>query len=351
LLKGTISPPPPLSLTVPWKTDLPHEPKGPVKRPLIVITDNLFPHCDQEKEVLASLDCDLKILHSPGREELYNACHQARAILINMIEADRDFINNMPECRIISRYGVGYDNVDVAAATEKGIWVGTVPDYCYEEVAEHTTALLLALSRDILSRDRAVRTGQWRTKPMAKLAPLRGSTLGILGYGRTGHAFHHQIRGFGFSRILLNSRNLQDGDQIGGAQVVSFEELLRESDYLSLHIPLDEETNHLFNRKTLFAMKKGARLINTARGAIIDESALYEALESGHLGGAAVDVLEQEPPLPDNPLLKLENMVFTDHDAYYSEHSIATLKRKTAENVLACLTVGRPVFAVNEIRG
>jgi D-3-phosphoglycerate dehydrogenase / 2-oxoglutarate reductase len=320
-----------------------------MNKPLIVITDNLFPHNNEEKAVLAQINADLRILEqNTPRPELLSLCRQADALLVNMTEIDRDFIGALDKCRMISRYGVGYDNVNVTAATKKGVWVGTVPDYCYQEVAEHTTALLLALSRDILSRDRAVRAGQWRIKPLKKLTPLRGSTLGILGYGRTGHAFHHQIRGFGFGEILVHSSNLTEGDQIGGAEAVSFQEIITRSDYLSLHIPLDEKTHHLMNRDILFNMKKGARLINTSRGAIVDEKALYEALKSGHLGGAAVDVLEEEPPLKDNPLLQLDNMVFTDHEAYYSEHSIAALKRKTAENVLACLSDGKPVFAVNE---
>ena len=313
----------------------------------IVITDNLFPHNEEEKKVLSPLQADIAVLDGHDVGALKEACRTADALLVNMAEIDRGFVESLENCRIISRYGVGYDNVDVPAATEKGIWVGTVPDYCYQEVAEHTTALLLSLSRDILSRDRAVRSGQWRSKPLKKLTPLRGSTLGILGYGRTGHAFHHQIRGFGFGRILLHSRNLHRGDEIGGAEVVSFEELISRSDYLSLHIPLDETTRHLLDRDVIFKMKKGARLINTARGGIVDENALYDALASGHLGGAAVDVLEEEPPGKENPLLSLDNMVFTDHEAYYSEHSIAALKRKTAENVLACLREGKPVFSVN----
>ncbi len=321
-----------------------------MEKPRIVITDNLFPHNEEESAVLAALGGEVIIL-SPAspRKKLLEACRTADALLVNMTEIDRNFIGGLEKCRIISRYGVGYDNVNVPAATERGIWVGTVPDYCYQEVAEHTTALLLTLSRDIISRDRAVREGQWRSKPLSRLTPLRGSTLGILGYGRTGHAFHHQIRGFGFGRILLHSRNLRAGDRIGGAEAVSFEELIAHSDYLSLHIPLDGVTHHLINREVLFRMKAGARLINTARGGIVDEEALYEALASGHLGGAAVDVLEREPPDPANPLLGLDNMVFTDHEAYYSESSIASLKRKTAENALRCLREGRPVFAVNEV--
>lgn len=318
-----------------------------MNRPRIVITDNLFPRCDEEREVFPESDWELIVLESPSRETLEEACRTARAILVNMTQIDRNFIDGLENCAIISRYGVGYDNVDVPAATEKGIWVGTVPDYCYQEVAEHTTALLMALSRDILGRDRAVRNGQWRLKPMPKLYPLRGSTLGILGYGRTGHAFHHQIRGFGFGRILLHSRNLKEGDLIGGAEAVSFDRIIAESDYLSLHIPLDENTYHLINVSVLSKMKKGARLINTARGGIVDESALYDALVSGRLGGAAVDVLEREPPCRNNRLFELENMIFTDHDAYYSENSIAALKRKTAQNALACLIDGKPHHAVN----
>ncbi len=313
----------------------------------VVITDNLFDDCLVEEEVFRGAPVDLEVYRGLSRSELLEKVKTADALLVNMIRADREFISVLERCRIISRYGIGYDNVDVEAAAEKGIPVGIVPEYCTLEVAEHAAALLLSAARRIPQRHELVRKGHWRDSPGHSLYRIRGSVLGILGYGRTGQALHTQLRGFGFSRILVHSRGLAEGTRLeNGAEAVSMEQLLKVSDYVSVHLPLNEETRSMLNEKRLHMMKEGAVLVNTARGGILDETGLFRALTSGPLRAAALDVLVSEPPQQDNPLLRLDNVVISDHEAYYSEQSVVDLKRKTAENVLAVLETGRPVDAV-----
>lgn len=313
----------------------------------VVITDNLFDDCLVEEDVFRSAPVDLEIYRGLSRPELLDKVRSADALLVNMIRADREFISVLDRCRIISRYGIGYDNVDVRAAAEKGIPVGIVPEYCTLEVAEHAAALLLSAARRVPQRHELVRKGHWRDSPGHSLHRIRGSVMGILGYGRTGQALHGQLAGFGFSRFLVHSRGLVPGTTLeNGAEAVGMEQLLEESDYVSVHLPLNEETRCMLDEERLHMMKPGAVLINTARGGILDEAGLYRALTSGPLRAAALDVLVCEPPEQDNPLLRLDNVVISDHEAYYSEQSVVDLKRKTAENVLAVLETGRPVNAV-----
>ena len=314
----------------------------------VVITDNLFDDCHIEEEVFRGTPVDLEIYRGLSRSELLGKVRIADALLVNMIQADRAFITALERCRIISRYGIGYDNVDVEAAAEKGIFVGIVPGYCTQEVAEHAAALLLSAARRVPQRHELVRKGHWRDSPGHSLYRVRGSVLGILGYGRTGKALHTQLSGFGFSRILVHSRGLIPGTPLeGGAEAVTMEQLLGESDYLSVHLPLNEETQGILNGERLHSMKKGAVLVNTARGGLLDEKGLFSALTTGPLRAAALDVLREEPPAQDNPLLRLDNVVISDHEAYYSEQSVVALKRMTAENALAVLETGQPVSAVN----
>ncbi len=313
----------------------------------IVITDNLFDHTHEEEEVFSDDRFVLESYRHLKRDELLKVVKGADALLVNMARIDRELIESLDRCRIISRYGIGYDNVDVAAAAEKGIPVGIVPDYCVTEVAEHAAALLLSCARRIPQRHSLVRKGHWRDSPGHRIHRINGSNLGILGYGQTGQAMHRQVGGFGFSRILVCSRSLKPGQILeNGALAVSLEELISSSDYLTIHLPLNEETRGLLGEEQLMAMKPGSVLVNTARGGLLCEKALYKALTSGPLRAAALDVFESEPPDQGNPLLSLDNVVLTDHEAYFSEQSVVDLKRKTAMNAYAALVEGAPVFQV-----
>lgn len=315
----------------------------------IVITDNLNGDCDIEKKILESLDADVKVYKELHGQELCEAVKDADAVLVDMAEITEEVITSMEKCKVISRYGAGYDNVDIEAAVKAGIKVTIVPDYCIHEVAEHAFALLLSYERHIAQRAKAVGEGRWRDVQTPGIKRIHGSVLGIIGYGRTGHALKNMAEGFGFSRILVHSRGLTPGEKIDqSVYAVSLETLLTESDYISVHLPLNQDTKYFINRDSFEMMKDDAVLINTARGAVINELHLEEALHEGQIRGAALDVMEHEPPGSSNRLAKLDNVIITDHRAYYSQDSIALLKEKCAYNALSVLKYGSAEHEVKE---
>ena len=323
----------------------------------IVITDDRFNGCyDEERQVFP--DAELIISDCYTENELISACAGADGILLNQAPMTARVIKTLDKCRVISRYGIGYDNVDLPAAEEKGIWVTNVPGYCNEEVAEHALGLLLSCVRMIPEKDRAIREGRWNiNRPIRRMS---GQVLGIVGFGKTGKAFWEKVQGFAFSTILVTDPHGEEKLQeqraafanAGGlwekTKIVPFKELLRLSDFISLHIPLNESTRHFINAQSIASMKEGAVIINTSRGAVIEESALVEALTSGRIASAGLDVFEKEPLPPGHPLLSLPNAVLTDHSAYYSAESISELKTRTAQNALEVLEGRIPGTAVNK---
>lgn len=318
----------------------------------VVVSDDRFDEdYSPEQVVLERVGAELIHAYRYSRDQLMEECRRADAILVNQMPVDGSLINSLDRCRVISRYGTGYEKVDVAAATEKGIWVARVPDYCYDEVAEHTLALLLASVRQVAQVDRRVRSGQWNIHATLSLPRIKGMVLGILGYGGTGRSFHRKAEGLGFSRVLICDHHADTHNVAAGeAEIVDLDVLLREADIISLHIPMRESNRGLINDKAFHKMKHGSVLINTARGGIIEEAALLQALSSGKLRAAGLDVFDTEPLPGDSPLLNHPSVVISDHNAYYSETSITELKRKCAENVAAVLTGGVPNVFVEDIR-
>ena len=320
----------------------------------IVITDDRFGSSNEEKNVFS--DAELIIADCHDEESLIRACDGADGILLNQAPMTGRVIKTLARCRVISRYGIGYDNVDVKAAEEAGIWVTNVPGYCNEEVAEHALGLLLSCVRTIPEKDRAVRSGGWNiNRPIRRMS---GRVFGIVGFGATGKAFWEKVQGFAFSRIMVADprgetklvalRNTGAySSLLDITKTVSFDELLRECDFISFHVPLNENTRHCVNRKNLSLMKDGVILINTSRGAVVDEDALVEALKSGHVAAAGLDVFEKEPLPQDHPFLSLSNVILTDHSAYYSAESVSELKTRTALNAREALEGGIPKTAVN----
>ena len=319
----------------------------------IVITDDRFGHNEEEKKIFP--DAELIVADCHSEEQLATACRGADGILLNQAPMTGPVIKTLDRCKVISRYGIGYDNVDLRAAEEKGIWVTNVPGYCTEEVAEHALGLLLSCVRAIPEKDRALRSGAWNiNRPISRMS---GRILGIVGFGATGRAFWEKIQGFSFSKILvtdprgkekLESVKEKTGGFFSQTEIVSFDELLRCSDFISLHVPLNDSTRHFINSKSIAAMKKGIMIINTSRGAVIDEASLVEALKSGRIAAAGLDVFEKEPLGADHPLISLSNVVLTDHSAYYSAESISELKTRTARNALEVLEGRIPQTAVNK---
>jgi D-3-phosphoglycerate dehydrogenase len=312
----------------------------------IVVTDDRFGWMDEERVALAGLGAELVTASCATAAETAAACADADAVLLNQAPMPRSAIEALTRCKVISRYGIGYDNVDVEAATERGIWVTNVPGYCTEEVAEHALGMLLCCVRRIPFKDRGVREGNWNlNQPIRRMS---GRTLGIIGFGSTGRAFWEKVQGFGFNRILINDPRIEDKLLPGMfGEAAAFDEVVEFSDFISLHVPLKAETRHLIDGAVIGRMKRGAILINVARGPIVDEAALAEALQNGKLAAAGLDVFEREPLPKDNPLLSLENVILTDHSAYYSQEAVSILKTRAAMNVREVLEGKTPRTAVN----
>ncbi|MGA2765899.1 MAG: C-terminal binding protein [Spirochaetia bacterium] len=316
----------------------------------VVIADDRYASYHEEEEVLREVDAEVRVFRAGSVEDARRAFASAHGILVNLFPITADLIESLEGCRVISRYGVGYDNVDVEAATRKRIWVTFVPDYCFEEVADHALALLLCCIRKVGYKDRMVRQGKWNTHRDQPCYRMEGRTLGIIGYGNAAHTLLRKVSGLGFGRVLMCDPYVRASTiKAAGAVPVDLPVLLAESDYISVHVPLTPETRHMIGRVELSLVKPGAILVNTARGPVLDEMALAEALASGRLGGAGLDVFETEP-LPDSsPLRKLDTVVFTDHAGWYSEESVVELKTKAARNVAAVLAGGKPPYPVNRL--
>jgi D-3-phosphoglycerate dehydrogenase len=315
--------------------------------PRVVVTDSVFPTLDPARQVLAQVGAELVVAERPEPAAVAELARDAEAVMVTYMPITAELIRQLPRCRIIARFGIGVDNVDVAAATQAGIVVTNVPDYCIDEVSDHALALLLALARRLLPADRAVRAGVWSVSALTPIHRLRGRVLGLVGFGKIARALARKAQALGLEVLAYDPYLPPEAIEAQGARPVGFQELLERSDFISIHAPLTPETRHLFNEEAFGKIKPGAFLINTARGPIVDERALLRALESGRLAGAALDVLEQEPPPADAPLLRREDVLITPHIAFYSEESLVELQTKAAEEVVRVLQGQVPRNPVN----
>jgi D-3-phosphoglycerate dehydrogenase len=313
---------------------------------LVAVADSVFPNLDVAREVVGSVGAELKLATDPSSEAILQVATSADALLVTYAKITADMIGQMPRCRIISRFGIGVDNVDLDAATAAGIVVTKVPDYCIDEVSDHAMALLLALVRKIPSSNAQVHAGRWEMKAVVPIHRLRGRVLGLVGFGRIPQLVAPKAKAFGL-RVIVYDPFVPAGVLARErVEQVDFDELLAQSDYISIHTPLLPETKNLFSTGAFSKMKPGAYLINTARGPIVDEQALAKALDAGQLAGAALDVMPQEPPA-GSPLLGRENVIITPHTSFYSEESLLELQRKAAQEVADVLTGKAPKNPVN----
>jgi D-3-phosphoglycerate dehydrogenase len=317
-----------------------------MRRPLVVVTDSPFPNLDPARRVLSDIGAELRLLKEPVAETIAKATTDANAVLVTYAKITGDVIRQMKNCRIISRFGIGVDNVDIAAATNAGIVVTRVPDYCIDEVSDHTCALLLALARRIPLANSRSHAGQWDLSALAPIHSLLGAILGLVGFGRISQLVANKAAAFGMKVITCDPYVSPEVLAKADVQRVEFSELLERSDYISIHTPLLPETRHLFNADAFRRMKPTAYLINTARGPIVDEDALARALESGELAGAALDVLSQEPPTA-SPLFGRTNVILTPHMSFYSVESLIELQIRAAEEVVRVLGGNNPRNPVN----
>jgi len=314
------------------------------KLPKIVITDCDHPSVEIEKKILSEINPELTLETCKTEEDVIAVAADADGIINQYAPITRRVIESLKRCRVIARYGVGVDNIDVEAATEHNIIVANVPDYCVDEVSTHAMSLILACARGITLLDRKIRDKKWDFTLAKPLFRTQGKTLGLFGLGRIARMVAQKALGFGFKAIAFDPYVSEANSKI---KMVALKRLLSDSDFLSIHVPLTDETRHSFSENELKVMKKTAYLINTSRGPVINEKDLYIALKEKWIAGAALDVMEKEPPDWEDSLLKLENIIITPHISFYSEESYVELKTKVAESVRSVLKGELPRAMVN----
>lgn len=316
----------------------------------VIILDDRYPHYQEETEVLKQIGIRPIIFKNSDPDEIIEICADADGIIVNLAPMNANVIAALQKCKIISRYGVGYDNVAVKEATAKGIWVANVPDYCGEDVSDQALALLMSCVRKMALRDKQLRTGIWKTQADGPQWRIKGKTFVFLGFGQIARILHRKLTGFQLGRVLVFDPFLDEAAiRSAGAEKADWETALREGDFFSIHMPLNDKTRGLFNEEVFKKMKKTAIIINTSRGPIIDERSLHKALAERWINSAGLDVFETEPVKPGNPLLKLDNITVSGHSGWYTEEAQSELKRKAAENIRDVLSGGKPKYAVNRI--
>ncbi len=317
------------------------------RRQCVVVAGAGFPTLDRERDVLDPIGAEVVDARTLPHEETMTLCRRADAVMSDYFSWTADAIEQLERCRVICQYGVGLDQIDVAAANSAGILITHTPEYCVDELAEHTLALLLAAARNVGRYDRSVRDGEWDYKSAGTMRRLRGQTLGLVGFGRVGRAVARRARALDLRVIACDPYQPTEAFAEFGVEPLPFRHLLRESDLVSLHLPLTQETRGVIGAEELMLLRPGGILVNTARGGLVDQQALADALESGMLAAAAVDVLAQEPPDVDERLLRLENITLTPHAGFLSVESLAALQTDAAEEVRRALS-GEPLrYVVN----
>lgn len=310
----------------------------------VLLTDRAWPDTEIEREILSRVGAELIEPPATDEETLAAIAADVDAIATNWAKVTAKVIRSAKKCRMVARTGIGVDNIDVACATELGLPVTNCPDYCVPEVADHTLGLLLAMSRNIGFFHARTKAGEYQLAAGGPMQRLSGQTLGLFGLGRIGQAVAARARSFGLRVIATTSSGSDHGV---GCEMVSLEDLLRQSDYLSLHAPATPTTRKIINENQLRLMKPTAYLINTSRGALVDEPALLEALEQNRLAGAALDVFDPEPPDLSQPLFRHERVIVTPHAAFVSQQSLQQMRTQAMEQVAAVLTGERPQNVVN----
>jgi D-3-phosphoglycerate dehydrogenase len=315
----------------------------------VLITDFNYPDVELERRILEDAGLELVTAQCRSEEDVIEAGQGVSAMLTQYAKITARVMAELPELRMVGRYGVGYDIVDVEAARERGVWVANVPDYGTEEVAVHALSLALSLLRHLPLYDRDVKAGRWHSTSTGPLFRLKNSTLGVVGLGRIGGTFARRASPW-FGRTLGCDPYLEDDAWPESVERASLEEVFSESLLVSLHPPLTDETRGFIDRNLLEQMPDGSYLVNTARGGLVVMDDVLWALEEGPLAGAGLDVLPQEPPPQDHPLLSNPNVILTPHAAFYSVEAEQEVRRKAAQNVVAWAREGRPLYPVVEGR-
>lgn len=315
--------------------------------PQVAVSDSVFPSLDPAKQALSAVGAELRLAREATPEAILEIAREADGMLVTYAKITGDMIGELKNCKVIGRFGIGVDNIDIEAATAAGIVVTYVPDYCFDEVSDHAMALLLNLARKVSFSNALVQAGRWEMKATVPMARLRGQTLGLAGFGNIPQLLAPKAQAFGLRVIAHDPYVAADRAAALGVELVSFDELLAGSDYISIHAPLTPETTNLFGAGAFAKMKPTAFLINTARGPLVDTDALAKALDAGEIGGAALDVVPVEPLPADSALVGRDNVVLTPHTAFYSEDALLDLQIKAARDVAAVLGGDKPKYPVN----
>lgn len=303
-----------------------------------------------ERDILEPIDAEVIIspVDCSTEEEVIEVSKDADAIFVRETPITVKVLESFERCKIVARYGVGLDNIDLEAAKRLQIYVSNVPEYGTEDVSDHAVALLLGCIRTLLVRDKSLRQGNFESDVCDEIYRTTGKNLGLIGYGKIARAFHRKWKGFLPNRVLVYDPFVaQDVIRENGAEKVDLDTLLRESDFISLHTPLTAETRHIINEAALKKMKNTAILVNTSRGGAIDTDTLVNALKEGQILRAGLDVFENEPLPTDHPLVEMDNVILTSHVAWYSKESARDLQTGAAKEVLRVLSGETPVNWVN----
>ncbi|MCA9040958.1 MAG: C-terminal binding protein [Planctomycetaceae bacterium] len=310
----------------------------------VLLTDRGWADFGIERKLLDEHGYELITSEKTDEDSLAELAKEVHAIGTCWAKVTRKVIENAPNCKTVVRYGIGLDNIDVERATELGMVVTNVPDYCVIEVAEHTLGFILACNRRIVQLNKMMQSGKFERMLNPPIVRLAGQTLGLVGFGRIAREVFSRAVGMGLKVIA----HTPSGNNYGlDCEMVSFEELLDRSDYISLHSPLTDETQHLIGSKELKAMKPTSFLLNTSRGGLIDTEALREAIEKKEIAGAALDVFEQEPPNLEDPFWQDERMIVTPHAAFVSEESLEDLRIRATGQIIQVLQGEQPDNVIN----
>jgi D-3-phosphoglycerate dehydrogenase / 2-oxoglutarate reductase len=315
--------------------------------PVIAVTDSVFPSLDPAKAALAKLNPTFLMSKSANADDILAVAKDADAILVTYAKLTRDILTQLTQCKAIGRFGLGVDNIDLPAAKEKGIAVNYVPDYCIREVSDHAMALLLALIRKIPLSNKLVQSGRWEMPAVVPIRRIEGTVLGLVGFGNIPRLVAPKAQAFGIKVIAYDPYAKPDVFKAANVTSVDFDPLLKTSDYISVHAPLLPATRGMMNADAFGKMKKGAYLVNTARGPLIDEPALIAALDSGQIGGAGLDVVATEPLAKDSKLLGRDNVIISPHTGFYSIEALNELQTKCAADVARVLSGEKAVYPIS----
>jgi D-3-phosphoglycerate dehydrogenase len=311
------------------------------------VTDTVFPSLDPAKTALARLNPTYRMSKSVNADDIVAVAKDADAVLVTYAKLTRDVLMQLTRCRAIGRFGLGVDNIDLPTAKEKGIAVNYVPDYCIREVSDHAMALLLALIRKIPLSNKLVQSGRWEMPAVVPIRRIEGTVLGLIGFGHIPRLVAPKAQAFGMRVISYDPFAKPDVFKAAGVEGVDLDTLLKTSDYVSVHAPLLPATRGMLNATAFSKMKKGAYVVNTARGPLIDEPDLIAALDSGQVGGAGLDVVAAEPLAKDSPLLGRDNVIISPHTAFYSIEALNELQTKCATDVARVLSGEKAVYPIS----